>query len=404
MLEEKKDITKITLYLLDNKTEELTRVQGSNGVDEISKFQNEIGKKTGLVASFFRLDKNPTKAEFEDEIEVNRRVNTIYGTNVAIFTAAAPLIYKYKDYNNANKVNYPEKQVLGMIVEISGESPLYITFSTACEQIISKNKLLSNFNLENYIGNILDSLIVLQGKGYEHNDIKLDNTVSCDSFYKLIDWGQCAKINEKYNSFRGEQPKIGARISTSPMRWFLSGRAVASWKLVARELIQYMATDVKRFEYLAGWEPFILTTNRIKEEFDAKINWAYTRNSYRKLFVDYKNTFDVFMLGMTILHACYLLGPQRDNAYHKYKPIIDNFTSISNPIKEGPTKAKEIFDNDRANRKNRVAGRDYSLNTSPVPNELPLEVIKHIQKVIATEPNSKVLQSSLLSLPIKHNL
>ena len=55
-------------------------------------------------------------------------------------------------------------------------------------------------------------------------------------------------------------------------------------------------------------------------------------------------TYDGFMLGMTILHAVFLMGNNRDNLYYTYGEIINAFTSLEKPLnaEEALTKYEEI--------------------------------------------------------------
>lgn len=314
-------INRIKLYC-DNRQDE--SINSGNNLfileqpDEIKNFLIFIQNNTDEIASIFRQEKNPSFKEFTDEIKVNRAINKIYGNDATQkYLTSAPFIWN-------------GLHILGMVIEVKRQAPQYVIFGTKCKPI----DLKSEFYLNKFIFDVLESLVILQNKGFEHNDIKLDNVVACgtgpSTVYKLIDWGQSDKIKANYNDFRNYPPKIGARISTSPMRWFLSGRTGASLRVVARELIQYMATNTKRFNMIAGWGPFIELTNRIKLEFDERINGVYF--SYDRLFDEFKNTFDIFMLGMTILHATYLTGSKREETYKIYKPLIEKFTSLREPL------------------------------------------------------------------------
>jgi len=325
-------LEQITLYCKDGSKKVLTSEPANANFSQVEEFVNFIAGKKGLVASLFiqkfKLTLKTLFEEFEEEVEVNRLVNSIYDDQVDKYTAAAPL-----DFNG--------QKVLGAIAKIKGQNPLYIIFSTKCKQI----KVDADFDFDKFIFDILESLVILQGKGYEHNDIKLDNIVACPNGdreikyangskrfvasydYKLIDWGQSAKVKEIYHDFRYSPPKIGARISTSPMRWYLSGRLLVSSAFAAPELIQHMAkTKKERYGELASWTPFENTTNKIKEEFKTEIENV----DYEILYNKYKKTFDVFMLGMTLLHALYMNG--NPLVYKKYKLIVNKFLAISNPL------------------------------------------------------------------------
>jgi hypothetical protein len=148
---------------------------------------------------------------------------------------------------------------------------------------------------------------------YLHNDIKLDNIVKCDDKYKLIDWGQSCYAMELSS-------KVGTLLGTSPMRWYLLGHS----HLISKSMISYRTT-MRNFKFSRN-RIFQQTMNRIKAEYNQVIKEETDKDN---LMSKYLYSFDIFMLGMTILHAIY----KYDLNYLKYRPLIDKFTSLSDPVK-----------------------------------------------------------------------
>ena len=308
-------ISTITLHCDNNPDEVLISVNNQFTLtdDDIAKFIQFIYDETKEIASIFRADTNPTYKEYMDELNVNREINKIYGSEASKYVTSAPY-------------EYGALKLLGMVVNFKdGRQPQYVIFGSKCKQIRGP----ADLNIDKFITDILNSLIVLLKNTYEHNDIKIDNIVLCDTDYKLIDWGKGAKISPT-------QLPMGARLSTSPMRWYLNGYIGVGIPAA----LSLFATTSSRYKDFADWMPYKNTFKRIYKEFDVQIN----RYSRPELYDKFKNSFDIYMLGITILHAVFLKGDNRDNLYYTYGEIIDAFTSLEKPLnaKEALTKYEEI--------------------------------------------------------------
>lgn len=299
-------ISSITLHC-DNITDETLTSDNNQFTltgNDITKFIQFIYDEKKEIASIFRADTNPTYKEYMDELYINRDINKIYGSNSAKYVTSAPY-----EYNTL--------KLLGMIVKTKDSSqPLYVIFGSKCRQI----KEPADLNLAKFTSDILNSLIVLQKNQYEHNDIKIDNIVLCDADYKLIDWGKGAKISPTLKPL-----PMGARLSTSPIRWYLNGYI----GLGIPAALSLFATTSSRYKEFTAWTPYQITFKRIYQEFYAQIN----KYSHAELYDKFKNSFDVYMLGITILHAVFLKGDNRDHLYYfTYSKIIDAFTSLDTPL------------------------------------------------------------------------
>ena len=342
---EKEEIASIDLYCIDEK--ENAKIEALTS-EQIAKFIATLKDDNMFVASlllrnfdrgfipslvFGKLTKKTEhlQKEFEDEVSVNIRLNAVYGDSLEKFTAATPF-------------PFDNKKVVGIIVKYKQEEPLYALFSAKCKKIdehfIDIGKLIED---------ILASLIALQTSStpYEHNDIKLDNMVESITSdepvrYKLIDWGQSDYITDDLPS------KIGTRIGTNPIRWYIKQRKsykndLLGQPVVAKSHTNFIAFyEMARFGDFRNFSGFIWTNNKIKAEFDMAILNTTPEELYKK----FKLSFDVFMLGMTVLHAVFLNGRNQyadqkakyykgDNAdalYLKYREIIEAFTSLANPL------------------------------------------------------------------------
>lgn len=303
--QEQLPISTITLHC-DNITDDALNSDNNQFTlsgSDITKFISFIYDEKKEIASIFRADTNPTYKEYMDELYINREINKIYGDDSSTYLTSAP--YEY------NKL-----KILGLVVKFNDQKrqPLYVIFGSKCKQIKGA------VDIDKFISDLLNSLIVLQKNQYEHSDIKIDNIVLCQENYKLIDWGRGAKISPTLKPLQ-----MGARLSTSPIRWYLNGYPGA---LITTAISYYTATS-SRYKDFAAWSPFQITFKRIYQEFDAQIN-KYSR---AQLYEKFKNTFDVYMLGITILHAVFLKGDNRDHLYYfSYNKIIDALTSLDKPL------------------------------------------------------------------------
>jgi hypothetical protein len=136
----------------------------------IIQFQEYINESTGKIAKVLKPTKD-IESKFENELAENRRVIKIFNDQAEkylIISALPP---------------FQGKDVIGCIVYLYVGEPIYVCFSTKCE---------NNFtpDLDKLIADILESIEILQIISYKHNDIKLDNIVKCGDTYKLIDWEQ----------------------------------------------------------------------------------------------------------------------------------------------------------------------------------------------------------------------
>jgi len=162
---------------------------------------------------------------------------------------------------------------------------------------------------------IAASLIVLHGKKYTHNDIKTDNIVLCTEAYNLIDWGAATPMEFK-------KQKHGSLLTTSPLRWFLMGYNM----MISASVLGTKTYFKNKAIYKSPL--FQETIKRINEEFYELVGSDDSLGKKQALFERFKESMDIFMLGMTALHL--IIEQKLD--WSKYKSIVERFTSLREPI------------------------------------------------------------------------
>jgi len=252
----------------------------------------KIFKPTGIFIS-------TTKQEIEREIEGGKRIIELYGKQADKYLTIAPL------------TGFQSHKLFGAIFE--GSVTTYTIFGTKCN-----NKY--DIVLPNLLKDILQSIIILQENDFFHNDIKLQNIVKCSDRYKLIDWGETTKMA------RLEKP--GTLITTSPIRLYCY-----DWRLIkilCVELLPWRARQIEKAT--ADSELFKEIIANVKKEFYEVTSHGVSKDA---LFEKYKNSFDLFQLGMTLVYAIH----DKPKYHKKYIPIIEYLTSLTDP----PENAKEAM-------------------------------------------------------------
>lgn len=277
------EIKDITLYTTKGKEKETTSIDFFKGLAET---------EDKIVKIFMRTEKNKTndqlKHTMEEELKQNKTIVNLYGDKSSDFLTLDPI--KYKD-----------KRVLGVIIKKHNGQKLFALFGSKCNNNYS-------VDIDKIIEDILESIVILQKNKYQHNDIKVKNIVFCGGRYKLIDWGFASSIHTI---------QVGADIITSPIKMYLAGRSRKD-----AEQILKIRNEVKNKEYATS-PMFVENYKRIIEQFRKQTS------SRKELLDKFKYSFDIFMLGQTILRLVY----ENKLDYKKYKPIIELLTNIENPCR-----------------------------------------------------------------------
>jgi serine/threonine protein kinase len=286
---ENKEIKKIKLYTSDY-SEDVYLTEHT----DIKEFLDFIGSRRGLIAKVFKsvflLTGVSTQQDLEDELDINRRIIKYYGNKADKYLTVAP-VQGFRSF-----------KVLGCYFEFLKGGTLYAALGSACD-----NKF--PMNIHSLAIDILESLVILQEAGYQHNDIKLDNIVRCKGQYKLIDWGQASSI---------EEFKFGDMICTNPLKWYIKGFP----SYVSKYLMDYR-TSMINSPYQKS-DIFQQKNKQIITDFNTIIG---NNPDLNMLHSKYKRNLDVFMLGMTLLHAVFKF----ELNYEKYRELIDRMTSLKHP-------------------------------------------------------------------------
>lgn len=264
-------------------------------VDFVHSLHKKIAKVIKDPPPFIKKSKQEI---FFDELQSNRKIIDIYGTQSDMFLTIAPI--KYKDL-----------QILGAQVILSNASPIYVVFGQKCK---NRFQILSSHKLKVWLNHILNSLIILQKKEFMHNDIKPDNTVLCDNTFTLIDWGFACPMN--YKDFKKSD---GDDMFISPIRWYITG---TSKNESFNKLIEKTKRKNKRLYTSSIWRTFF---SYIEEE----VNYALSLHlSHEQLFERYKYALDVMMIGITIVEVVH----NSNLSWRFWKPVVEKLVSHREPM------------------------------------------------------------------------
>jgi len=285
--------------ILKSKPIQSFRIYSSDGFfktymkpEHIILFQEYIRTTKNKIAKILKSTEN-IENKFETELSENRRVVNIFDELSDRYLTISPL------------EKFLEKDVIGCIVNLYTDEKLHVIFSTKCN-----NKY--DMDLDKLIYDILESIEILQTRSFRHNDIKLDNIVKCTDRYKLIDWEQCGKITD--------MDKKGTLIATSPIRWYINGYS----PFISKSIIS-VKTTMRNYGF-ASSKIYKLVLSKINKEFDEVLKEEPDKS---KLATKYAYSFDIFMLGMTALHAVYKYKLE----FSKYSDLIFKMTSLKYPFK-----------------------------------------------------------------------
>ena len=237
---------------------------------------SKIIKNTGTFIS-------TTKETFLTEVRENRDIASKFGKRSS------------KEYLTTTGIEVGGFPTIGAIIRST--TPVYVIFNELCNPNYP-------MDIKHFVNDIL---LGMTKNPKNHNDIKLDNIVMCPKRYKLIDWG---KAGDK------DQVIIGNSAGTSPLKHYIRGfPVVVSVNLFARKI------NARTRNSPAFREVY----TRIISETKAELATSPTR---KQLMNKYRDTFDVFMFGMTVLYA--VIKYELD--YSKYAELIHALTSLENPL------------------------------------------------------------------------
>ena len=281
---EKNNVSEIRLEL-DNG--EFVSLKTKEDIDEFIQFLHTV---TGKIAKMFKPAKlfsmKTLQSKVDEEVDFNKTINKLYGRTAKRYLTSDPV------------KGFRKLSIVGAVVTVNGTPLLFVVFGTKCTNVY-------DMDMSHFITDILLSLVKLQAVGYSHNDIKLDNIVRCSDRYKLIDWGKLSNTDKEF----------GTTIFTSPIKWYLLGYS----KILSKNIYRLSKHKVVRDHPL-----FKANNKRIAEEFNEVVK-THTRDELKEKF---KDTYDTFMFGNTILQAAIIYNLD----YEKYRPLVESMTSLENPL------------------------------------------------------------------------
>ena len=166
--------------------------------------------------------------------------------------------------------------------------------------------------IDKFVRDILFCFARLHEGRMFHMDVKLDNMIYCktDDRFKLIDWGNSDDMDGLLRRYVNQERP---RNSGSPFAWLAWGTGPALPIVHAAYMLYWHAYD----SFTCG--TFQRFTSRMQASFDAKkeqlIDAANTGRviddaTRRKLLRTYARSFDLFNLGMTLVHLACVYQPR----------------------------------------------------------------------------------------------
>ena len=289
-------------------------ITSSNDINNLFDFfYNSKNKIVKIMKTTQYFMKNSyIKKDFDEEIKLNKKILKIYKSQSKKYLTIYP-IGKFKSID-----------LIASIITLNNNKKIYMIFGNKCYNNNYK------INLDKYIIDILESLIILQKHNLQHDDIKLDNTVKCKDKYKLIDWGKVRCVKDlSFRTIYG--------VYHSPILLYLKGVTFPQFYFFIENLdyAYNIVNSKKNKNFLKNNKIFIELIKKVRDEFKIIVQM---KNNKKYLLNKYKFTFDIYMFGITILH---IVNKYKLN-YIKYKRIIDKFTSLINPVKNAQDALKYV--------------------------------------------------------------
>jgi serine/threonine protein kinase len=289
-------------------------------ITDTQKFKKFVSYYNGIAKTFSREDK------FIREIQENQKVLKIHRN--------------YPKYITIDQPIYDGQFITGASIRKPNKTYVYVIFGSKCNPKYELNYT----NVFKFIADILEKIRVINSNGYFHNDIKLANIMLCDGQFNLIDWGTSGYQPKYHNAY----DVGGAPIYTSPMKLYLTSKhnqfkyirrqnipyiVLKSYILKGRKDYDYLShgvftpdSDPNRKKYL---EIKNLLIRRHEQFLDIIHQFDYDE---QQIYDKYKLSFDVYMLGMTILHVIFKFNLEYNEQVNGLFKLVKKFTSLKNPL------------------------------------------------------------------------
>jgi serine/threonine protein kinase len=307
-----------TLYevLKDIAVESITLIGSSRSLrlskeTEIDELKEYLKGSKGVVCKIFksRIFHETPQEVMENEIEGMDGMIHIFKGELSKYTTIQFMeFYKFK--------------FLGMIVKTS-KKKIHMTFNVGCADRADMINHTES-SLKQMIEDVLETLVKIQKYNVIHTDIKPDNIVYCerDKRFKLIDW-------ELSNSVKYGDRIHGSLALSSPIGMYVNGYGSS----VIPTLI-YAGTYIRQRKFLSS--PIFKHLYRTTMMEFPMVLKLY--KSKEELFNKYKDTIDIYGLGVSVALLCVLNGIN----YEKFASFVEKSVSMINPYKNAVEALKEI--------------------------------------------------------------
>lgn len=266
--------SKIVMYSLDKENQKPMDVDGAALMVAIMTHTMK-NVKTKLVAKHF-FGKN-AKSDFQRELSMYRDLTEVFNKKINYYTSLTTL--------NVAGVS----GIVGISIDV-GSTTKYFLLNLGCEETIQSTHFLTIEDIIKATSELLESLRILQEKGFGHFDIKPDNIMKCGSHYRFIDWDLSHKIESPTQRF------FSSRAFTSPAAWFMQRGVTKTMSL----LMVKVGTGV----YSLPEHKLVFNEHRMKAAVESIIEHykaVFKGASKQQVFEKCAYTFDLYALGLSIL-------------------------------------------------------------------------------------------------------
>lgn len=263
----------VELYSLTNEDIVPKQISGA----DLNRFRGRLS--SGMIAKQFYGKE--AEESFHREIDAYRTLVDTYGSKAL------------REFTSVKTVRMKDNPVIGIIAyDANMRKPMYFIFNAKCELTIDKVPTMTREMLIRLTYDILASIHVLQTSNRGHFDIKPDNIMMCGTGrkFKLIDWD----LSHEFNDFKDRH--YGSKAFSSPLSWHISKYGPISFAVGSFGRNIWPKSEQKE----------IFNHPEMRERLQTHVIPVYQKivdsaTSKEHVYAEYKFTFDLYNLGMTLL-------------------------------------------------------------------------------------------------------
>ncbi len=269
-----------------------------------SKFIDSINNSVNIVTKEYYSD--TAYDDFIDEVSSINRIYKYFGNKLGHHTTLK------------NVIVYDNKEIIGVVISHGDEDntlykKLYITFQGKCETRFREYALtneLSKREIDLFLKNILETLVILQDKNIAHCDIKFDNIMTnCpyknENQFKLIDWNLSKLlIFKNIQKFKGIKPYLRG---SSPFyyvfhKWihwsFYIHNYTRDCMLTEKETYKQLVCECVKYAKLC-YRHFYEIFNELNDD---NTKPKSKKNNEKDIFEKFKFTTDLWSIGLMLYY------------------------------------------------------------------------------------------------------